>query len=131
MKQQEWRWAEVDPWGHAVYCSDDTWQRKPYHENRPELYTHEDVIRETIRDPHQLWDDLMETARVQQRNPDAQVVGYVGSGRGRGRYTDHLIVVMVKWLPEPPTHTVVGYVGTMFLPRRLQSHLALRWKVDL
>ena len=48
------RWTETDWWGQPVHCAEATWYRKLVGEQRPELATHEDVIRETIRDPQWL-----------------------------------------------------------------------------
>ena len=127
-----WRWTETDRWGQPVHCAEATWYRKLVVEQRPELATHEDVIRETIRDPQWLYDDPEATALTREiGNPQAEVVHYVAAGRGRGRYTRNIVVVVVKWLPEGPVGPMVGYVRTMYLPRNLRGKLELRWERDV
>lgn len=127
-----WRWTETDRWGQPVHCAEATWYRKLVGEQRPELAAHEDVIRETIRDPQWLYDDPEATTFTWEiGNPRSEVVHYVAAGRGRGRYTRNLVVVVVKWLPEGPAGAMVGYVRTMYLPRSLRGKLELRWERDV
>ena len=50
-----WRWTEVDPFGHTIYCSEETWKRKTV--QRSDLAAHEAEVRATVRDPDAIYDD--------------------------------------------------------------------------
>ena len=92
---QRWRWIEEDPFGHLVYCGEDSWGHIA--DEHVAVVPFETGIRTTIADPVRVYFDPTSTTVTRQRgNPWAEVVHYVGGGYAHGRYVDHLIIVVVK-----------------------------------
>ena len=126
-RSRRWRWIEEDPFGYVVYCGEDSWEHIA--DEHVAVVPFETGIRTTIADPARVYFDPTSTAMTRRRgNPRAEVVHYVGVGHTDGRYVDHLMIVVVKWLPEGPANIVVGYVATAYLARRTLARLVLRWE---
>jgi hypothetical protein len=124
-----WRWIERDPFGRRIFCSEEKWAAKV--EFRDGLEAHEDSLRSTLRDPDQVYFDPGSTAATRERsggNPEAQVLHYVSAGRTHGHQQGNLVVVVVKFVPDPSTGETVGFVLSMLLPNRLSRRLQLRWE---
>ena len=122
-----WRWTEVDPFGHTIYCSEETWKRKTV--QRSDLAAHEVEVRATVRDPDAIYDDSQSTASTREEgNPTALVVRHVGFGRTHGRYAGKVLNVVIKWLPDAATGRVTGFVSTAFPSPRVARWLELRWE---
>ena len=122
-----WRWAEVDPFGHTIYCSEETWQRKTA--QRSDLAAHEAVVRAAIRDPQGIYFDSRSTVNTRKRgNPAAVMMHYIGVGMTHGRFSGHRMSIVVKWLPEAATGRFTGYVQTAYATSRVLPRLQLHWE---
>ena len=92
----------------------------------PELAGYEMAVRTTIRDLAAIYDDPEHTART--RNPVATIQAYFGVRSAHDGQVGGFIRVAVKWLPEGPGGTPVGYLATAYLTSRVQSQLQLVWR---
>jgi hypothetical protein len=120
------RWTEIDPFGRPIVCGERGWVE--HAASRPELVPHEAAIRGTVRDPDLLYFDPASTAATRRRgDPRADIVHYVGVGRGQGDQQGNAVCVVVKLLPDDMTGRVVGFVASMYLPNAPQSRLQLVW----
>ena len=124
VSKKQWRWTEVDPWGHSVSCDEETWAEKAA--ERIELPLHEEGVRATIRDPDQVYFDAASTARrALLGRANVRFVHYVSTGRLSQKWTGTYLVVVVKWLAEDDA--VRGYVQTMYASNRILPRLQLFW----
>lgn len=122
-----WRWTEVDPFGRVVRCGAREWAEHVV--IRPELVPHEDIIRGTVRDPDRVYFDPSSTATTRLRgDPRAEMVHYIGLGRGQGDQEGNAVCVVVKLLPDEATGGIAGYVASMYLPDVPQARLQLVWQ---
>jgi len=126
--QRPIRWVEVDPWGHAVTCLEETWAQKV--RQHAEIASHEQAIRETIRDPDALFYDPESTARRQHPTgaPRIWIVHYVSAGRTHGKQAGNFVRVVARWEDADGGRTRVGYVHTMLLPDGVEPRLQLAWE---
>ena len=122
-----WRWTEVDPFGHTIYCSEETWQRKTV--QRSDLAAHEAAVRAAIRNPQGVYFDSRSTVNTRERgNPAAVMMHYIGVVLPHGRLSGHRMSVVVKWLPEAASGRFTGYVQTAYATSRVLPRLQLHWE---
>lgn len=124
METTRWRWSETDPLGRPVRCGNAEWRHVLT--GHPELARHERAVRATIRDPVAIYDDPEHTART--RNPAATIQAYFGVRSAYVARTGDFVRVAVKWLPDGPGGTPVGYLATAYLTNRVRSQLQLVWR---
>lgn len=129
-ESRAWRWVEVDSFGRFIRCGEAEWAEHVV--IRPELVPHEEVIRATARDRDRVYFDPRSTAASQLRgNPRAEMLHYLGIGRGRGDQEGNDVCVVVKLLPDEAAGRGVGYVASMYLPDVPQARLQLVWERPL
>ena len=122
-----WRWTEVDPFGHTIYCAEETWRRKTA--QRSGLGAHEAAVRAAIHDPQGVYFDPLSTANTRERgNPAALMMHYIGVTLPRGKFAGHRLSVVVKWRPEAASGRFTGYVQTAYATSRVLPRLQLHWE---
>ena len=123
-QDRPWRWVERDPFVQFIHCDEITWAEKAA--RRPELAAYEAEIRATVRSPDQVYYDPRPRPRP-VGSPEAIIMHYYAFGWTRGKHAGTFISVIVKWLDEPATGRIRGYVQSMYFTNRILPRLQFWW----
>jgi hypothetical protein len=119
--EREILWTVTDPRGLTISLAKDVWLDHVY--KHPEIEDYYNEIRLTAQEPDEIYFDPLSSAR---RQVGTSIYSYYRRNLGRGKYTDNLVVVVVKSVQE--TEEQHGYVQSVLLSDRTMRRLVLEWK---